>query len=313
MKRTSIIAPFLFSLFIQAQDIHYSQFDKTKSLFNPSLIANQNDDYEVQLQRRSQWYSVTVPFNTFSISFNAKEIYKSFSLGATVLNDVVGDSYFSTDGLSLSIVNLVNTKDNYLAIALQTAYYQRSVNYDNLIFLANEELKNTKFSFFDIGLSISNHRILDRNSSILFGISSYHLNMPNQTLTANEEVFLKPKYIIHSSYYTTVHPRINISPTAYFSFQNQDSEIIFGSGITYKINNDVGINTGIYARIKDSFFMTLGVQKENLEVLVSFDINTSTLVAASNYVGGFEFSIRYGWSIVLDQQEVEKKKCVKYL
>ena len=94
MIRICIIAIFLFSEFIQAQDVHYSQFDKTKSLINPSLIANQNEDYELQVQRRSQWASVTVPFNTFSFAFNAKEVYKTFSVGATILNDVAGDSHF---------------------------------------------------------------------------------------------------------------------------------------------------------------------------------------------------------------------------
>ena len=60
---------------VQAQDIHYSQFDKTKTLLNPSLIANQNEDYEIQIQRRSQWSSVTTPFNTFTLSFNLREVY----------------------------------------------------------------------------------------------------------------------------------------------------------------------------------------------------------------------------------------------
>ncbi|KRO55771.1 MAG: hypothetical protein ABR79_05900 [Cryomorphaceae bacterium BACL11 MAG-121001-bin54] len=68
----------MFSEFIQAQDVHYSQFDKTKSLINPSLIANQNEDYEIQLQRRSQWASVTVPFNTFSFLLMPKRFIKHF-------------------------------------------------------------------------------------------------------------------------------------------------------------------------------------------------------------------------------------------
>jgi len=111
MTRACIIAVFLLSEFITAQDIHYSQFDKTKSIVNPSLIANQKKDYEIQLQRRSQWSSVTVPFNTFSFSFNAKQIYKTFSLGGTILNDVAGDSRFLTNGLSLSLVNSFSTNE----------------------------------------------------------------------------------------------------------------------------------------------------------------------------------------------------------
>ena len=96
MTRASIIILFVLSKFTQAQDVHYSQFDKARALLNPSLIAYQNEDYEIQIQRRSQWYSVTTPFNTFSLSLNAKNVFKRFSIGTTILNDLAGDSYFST-------------------------------------------------------------------------------------------------------------------------------------------------------------------------------------------------------------------------
>ena len=313
MIKICIIVLFLFSEFIQAQDVHYSQFDKTKSLVNPSLIANQNEDYEIQLQRRSQWASVTTPFNTFSLSFNAKQVYKTFSVGATILNDVVGDSRFLTDGLALSLVNSFNTKNNSLAVALQAALYQRSVNYDNLIFLENENLQNTKFSFFDIGLGASNYKILNRNSALLIGISSYHLNKPKQSLISNDKVVLSPKYIFHSTYYTNVSSKIDIFPTFYASSQNQDREFITGSGLTYKLNDKVNLKSGIYSRIKDAFFVTLGMQKRNLEAIISYDINTSTLANASNSMGGVEFSISYSWSIIKEKKEAKQKICPKYL
>lgn len=313
MIRMCIIVLVFFSELIQAQDVHYSQFDKTKSLVNPSLIANQNEEYEIQLQRRTQWSSVTIPFNTFSLSFNAKEIYKTFSLGATILNDVAGDSHFSTDGLALSIVNSVKTKENLFAISLQGALYQRSVNYSNLIFLENEELENTKFSFFDIGLGISNYKILDRNSALLIGISSYHLNKPKQSLVLNDKVVLTPKYILHSTYYTRLTSKIHVSPALYVSLQNQDKEVIIGSGATYKLNEEVDLKSGVYSRIQDAFFVTLGMQKANLEAIISYDINTSTLTNASNFMGGAEFSISYSWSIAKEKKELQQKICPKYL
>ena len=313
MIRICIIALFLFSEFIQAQDVHYSQFDKTKSLINPSLIANQNEDYELQLQRRSQWSSVTVPFNTFSLSFNAKEVYKTFSVGATILNDVAGDSHFSTDGLGISLVNSFSTKENSLAIGLQTALYQRRVDYEDLVFIANENFQNTKFSFFDIGLGISNYKIVDRNSAFLVGISSFHLNKPKQSLVSNDQVVLSPKYVLHSTYFTKLSPKIDISPPFYASSQNQDKEFIIGSGISYKLNDEVNLKSGIYTRIGDAFFVTLGMQKANLEAIISYDINTSSLANASNSMGGFEFSISYGWSIVKETKEVKQKICPKYL
>ena len=62
------------------------------------------------------------------------------------MSDVAGDSRFSTDGLLVSLGNKFKIKENDFSVGLQTSFYQRSVSYDNLIFLENEELQNTKFS-----------------------------------------------------------------------------------------------------------------------------------------------------------------------
>ncbi len=297
----------------QAQDIHYSQFDKTKSLANPSLIAHQDEDYEIQAQRRSQWSRVSVPFNTFSLSFNAKKPVKEFSLGVTILSDVAGDSHFSTDGLAFSMAKTIVTKENIFAIGLQTALYQRSANYDELIFLESEEKQNTKYSFFDIALGISNHKALNRNSSLLVGASSYHLNRPNQSLLSNQRVAVSLKYVFHSTYRTSLSSKVDIAPTMYFSSQNQDREFIIGNGLEYELNEKVKLKSGIYSRIKDSFFVTLGIKKGNVDATISYDINTSTLSNASKHMGGFEFSISYAWSTIKENLVEQQKICPKYL
>lgn len=313
MTRICIIILVFFSEFIHAQDVHYSQFNKTKSLINPSLIAIQNEDYEIQMQRRSQWSSVTTPFNTFSLSFNAKHLYKTFSAGVMVLNDVAGDSHFATEGLALSLIRSFNTKENFLAVALQAAFYQRSVNYDNLIFLEDEGLQSTSFSFFDIGAGLSNYKTLGPNSAVVIGASYYHLNKPKQSLVSNNQVVLNPKYVFHSSYYTGLSSRVEISPSIYSSIQNNDKEVIIGSGIAYKLNNEINLKSGIYNRIKDAVFITLGIQKGAIEATLSYDINTSTLANASNSMGAFEFSISYGWSIPKEKKEIKQRICPKYL
>ena len=311
MTRLFII--FLFSQLTLAQDVHYSQFDKTKSLLNPSLISSLNDDYEIQIQRRSQWSSVSIPFTTFTISFNAKDVYKKTSLAGTILSDKAGDSYFSTNGVSFSVANTFLINDNLLSIGLQSALYQRSVNYDALIFLENENLQNPKFLFFDIGLGLSNYKILNSNSALLLGISYFHINKPRQSLVSNNQVLLKPKYILHSTYYTAISSQINISPTLYSSSQDQAKEFIIGTDFIYKLNDEFNFISGIYSRINDAFFLTIGVQKAKVEAIISYDINTSTLANASNFLGGVEFSISYGWSVFKQSKDIKNRICPIYL
>ena len=313
MKIRVFILFFLSILFSNAQDIHFSQFEKTKTILNPSLIANQNEDYEVQLQRRSQWFSVTKPFNTFSLSFSAKNIFKTFSIGATLLNDVAGDSYFSTDGLSISFVHSLINKNNFYAMSLQTGFYQRSFNQEELIFIQNEFINNTKFNFFDFGIGISNYKKITQKSSITLGVSSQHLNRPNQSLALDEKAILKTKYIFHTTYFRSINSKTDLYPALYFSLQDQQREVLFGSEMIYILNNNFNLISGIFARVNDALFVVLGFEKENLEATISYDINTSSLSVASNYSGAFEVAINYGWSVTKKNKKQKTIICPKYL
>ena len=313
MIRGLIIIVLLYAGFICAQDVHYSQFDRTTSLLNPSLIAHQNNDYEIQLQRRSQWSSVTRPFNTFSTAFNVKDVYNSLSSGITVLHDVAGDSYFLTNGLSISLAKAFNKNQNLFAVGLNAALYQRSINYDDLVFLQNEFFAVTDFSFFDIGIGVSNYKRIGNKSAILFGFSSFHLNRPKQSLGLNEQVFLRPKHIFHSTYHSSFGPKVDISPSVYTSLQNQERELIIGSGITYRLNEKFNLNSGIYSRVNDAIFITLGMQNEKLSAIISYDINVSSLSNASGYMGGTEISVSYSWSVQKEKSKEKTKICPKYL
>lgn len=304
---------FLLSDFIYSQDVHFSQLDKTNSLLNPSLISIQNDDYELQLHRRSQWSSVTTPFNTFAVSFNLKDIFKRFSLGFTILSDIAGDSYFSTDGLCVSVAKSINNRRSVISLGVQASSYQRAVNFNNLIFLENENLQNKKFTFLDISLGLSSYTIINSSSSILFSMSTYHLNNPNQTLLSNAQVFLPQKHIIMTTYSSKLTHDIIIHPTIFTSSQRQNKELILGCGISYILNKDINLKSGFYNRFNDAFFVTLGMQKDNIDVLFSYDVNTSTLSNASNAYGAFEFSVTYGWSIFNEINAPTNIICPRYL
>lgn len=312
IKNLSCILLF-FSQIIFAQDAHFSQFGSAKAITNPSLMHNQLNDYEVHFQRRSQWSSVSNPFNTFLLSFNAKKIYKNTSVGATLLNDEAGDSYFSTDGISLLLSRSLNLLDNTFDIGMQTSIIHRSFNSDNLIFIDYEPIELQKYSFFDLGFGISTNKIINNNSSLLIGLSAYHLNKPRQSFYSNNKVFLLPKYILHATYYERINSKITILPTLYYSTNNSDKEIIIGSGVIYDFQDNMKLNSGFFARINDAIFVTLGIQKDNFKAVVSYDINTSSLVNASNSQGGFEIALTYGWDITKEIIKDNLLFCPKYL
>ena len=89
--------------------------------------------------------------------------------------------------------------------------------------------------------------------------------------------------------------------------------MIIGSGVTYNLNDKLSLKSGFYNRINDAVFFTLGIQNENIQAVISYDINTSSLSNASNSFGGLEFVISYGWNIKKNIINKSLLICPKYL
>ena len=173
----------LFCLFNTAiaQDFNYSQLSKSQALVNPALINRNVNDYEIQIHRRSQWYTVTRPFNTIVFSYTQKQALKNTSLGLNIINDIAGDSRFSTDGLYLALANNIKINEDNLSLGIQGSMFQKSLNYDELFFLEEESFYNNTISFFDMNIGAA-----FMTSNFIASASIYHLNKPNQTFFKHE-------------------------------------------------------------------------------------------------------------------------------
>lgn len=318
MIRFVVILFFFLSYNSLAQDIHFSQFNETKALINPALVGYQDGDYKIQAQRRSQWSSVTIPFNTFSISLEVKKIIKNLSFGVQLLNDIAGDSHFKTNGVTLSLShNLKVSSNNNISFGVLGGSYQRSIDYSTLVFNETENISNTNIDFFDVAIGLVHELELNISSTLISGVSLFHLNKPNQTLIGSNNVQLP----INSKFHTTLiyyfNKKFQIKPTIYYSEQGKSIELIAGSFFNYVLNNStaemVVLRAGIFNRKNDAIITEFGIKIDNFDAMVSYDTNISSLNSASDYKGGFEFSIAYEWSVLESVKSNEIKVCPKYL
>ena len=299
----------LFCLFNTAiaQDFNYSQLSKSQALVNPALINRNVNDYEIQIHRRSQWYTVTRPFNTIVFSYTQKQALNNTSLGLNIINDIAGDSRFSTDGVYLALANNIKINEDNLSLGIQGSMFQKSLNYDELFFLEEESFYNNTISFFDMNIGAA-----FMTSNFIASASIYHLNKPNQTFSSTKQEKLEHKHVIYFSYIEPYNSKLILYPELYYFQQQENRSFVLGTNISYKINN-TDLKLGVYNRYGDAFFVNLGIIKDNLELLLSYDVNTSSLYAASNSVGAFEFSITYGWN---KKKLLDPKKnvvCPKYI
>ena len=311
MRKSIFILLLIFAFNLKAQDIHFSQFTISKIGLNPALVGSQQTDYKTRFQKRTQWKSVANPFSTIAIGFEAKSLMKKTAAGFEFFNDKAGDAHFTTSKFNAAISRTFTLdKQQQISAGLLLGFAQRKVDFSALIFEQVEQLKNPSFSFFDIGIGTNYSRMLNDSFSFLAGFSAYHINRPQQSLI-EEDVRLEEKYnsYLISSY--RINNRLVLYPSLLYSRQGKSAELLFGSGINYMLNNNTTLNSQLFYRWDDAIIPAFGINYNSITAIVSYDINHSDLTAASNYKGGFEFSLTYVWN---KKKQIEKTKyCPKYL
>ena len=310
----------LFFLFVVkiifSQDIHFSQYSVDRLYFNPSNVGDiQENTNRFSMQRKSQWNSVSVPFSSFSTSFERKNIYKDFNLGISFVNDKSGSSKLTLNQLNIALSTNFNIlKVNSFSIGLLAGFGQKSIDYSDLIFEENEDFITNNFLFPDFGVGINYqtnpHQILSYN----FGVSSYHINSPNNSFNEDDlsKLPMKNNFNFGINYRFSEKTRI-ISEIIYTN-QSIQKEILVGLRPIIKLD-EMYLFPLIYYRINDAAIIGFGMEKNNIQANISYDINTSDLTTASNYRSGFEFSVIYLWKKKKKEKKIEYKeeKCPKYL
>ena len=310
----------LFFLFVVkiifSQDIHFSQYSVDRLYFNPSNVGDiEENDNRFSIQRKSQWKSVSVPFSSFSTSFERKNIYKDFNLGISFVNDKSGSSKLTLNQLNIALSTNFNIlKVNSFSLGLLAGFGQKSIDYSDLIFEENENFITNNFLFPDLGFGINYqtnpHQILSYN----FGISSYHINSPNNSFNEDDlsKLPMKNNFNFGINYRFSEKTRI-ISEIIYTN-QSIQKEILVGLRPIIKLD-EMYLFPLIYYRINDAAIIGFGMEKNNIQANISYDINTSDLTTASNYRSGFEFSVIYIWKNKKKEKKIEEteEKCPKYL
>ena len=316
MRNIAFILVLFISVNAWAQDVHFSQFKASSFLLNPALVGAQNNDYKATLQRKSQWASVSVPFNTLSFSLERKDILPSHNIGVQFLNDIAGDSRFKTTGINLGYAKKVSvTADNLFSFGAGLGIFQRSILFDDLVFNDPENLSNLNFIFPDVAIGIANFYTLNKQAILESGIAFYHINKPKQSLTDNDAIRLQQKMNIHTALTYAYTDNLSIQPKLVFSNQDTDNEFLLGCYMNYLLEGeqDILLKSGIADRLNDAVILYFGAEIEGFSCVLSYDVNTSSLTNASNNKGGFEFALVYQWKSKKKKKIVEQEICPKYL
>ena len=297
-----------------AQDIHFSQYFNSPQNLNPALTSFSQYKYRLSLNNRTQWATVSVPYKTYSGSFEMRLAEKTkkrsfFGIGILFNKDEAGDSKFGTNksALSLSWAKSINRKgNNIISIALQGAFYQRSIDFTNLNFNDSWNISNpfnklptsesfsySQISFFDISSGVLWHYSPSKKFKINSSFAIWHINEPNQSFSTSYISKLKMKYSGFTEAQILISENIYLLPSFYISKQFSHIETIEGIKIYNKFSYKYSFYYGFYYRNKDALILYSALENKNLLIGVSYDINLSKLSTASKYMGGLEISLQY--------------------
>ena len=311
----------LMSVFIagllNAQDIHFSQFNFSPLNQNPANTNLFDGDYRFVGNYKNQWPTVPVKYNTVSLSaemnFITLKNNDRFGGGILLYWDQEGDSRFTSlnADLSLSYIKaLGKDSHHFISLGLQLGLINRSFDYNQLNFdnqwngdvfnpavPINESFAQTHVTAFDLGTGIAYKYIKDDRTNFTVGLGVMHLNSPKMSFYNDNSSDLKPRLTVHTRAQIKVSKKIDIVPEVMYQRQQTKQEVDLGGHIKYHLDvktaHAVALNLGAYGRTGDAGWLLAGVDYDNWQVNMSYDINFSNLTAASRYNGGIELSVIY--------------------
>ncbi len=299
------------------QDIHFSQFSFSPLNQNPANTNLFDGDFRFAGNYRNQWPSVPVRYNTFSVSaemnFLTLKNNDRFGGGLVFFFDRAGDSRFTSLNTALSVSYIKSLDKNFhhaLSGGIQFGIVNRNINYSKLNFdnqwngdvfnpsiPIDETFARTRFNFFDLGVGVAYKWTKAERTNVTVGFGAAHLTVPSQTFYNDNSVKLNPRFTVHTRGQVKAAKQWDVVPELMFQMQDSKYEVDYGAHAKYypalKIPHTIALNIGAYGRSADAGWLFAGMDFDNLQVNLSYDINFSKLSAASRYNGGFEVSVIY--------------------
>jgi type IX secretion system PorP/SprF family membrane protein len=290
-------------------------YDMSPLNLNPALSGHFDGNYRFNGNHRLQWRSVTVPYSTFALSSDVRHIKgsKKFSAGLQINQDRAGDSRFNTfqcnvTGVYHHFFNIYS-KHSFSA-AVQSGFTNRNLQYDDLRF-------DVQYDGFQYNSNLGNQEVFSResrnylnlNSGIHYvyrvaerqqlevGVGLFNLTRPRQSFFNDDAILLDVRANTHVTYRWQINDKWIVLPMIFTYFQGEYKSLNVGGIGEYVLLDFAGsyraIWGGLFYRNKDAAFISGGVRYDQWKFGLSYDVNVSTLVPASNHRGSIELAVQY--------------------
>ncbi len=303
----------------RAQDPHFSQFFASPLTLNPAFTGKFNGQLRFAANHRDQWPSIPKAYVTtsasldFSILKNKLPENDVLGIGFSGLSDQSANNALKLNYGSVSLsYHKAFDEDGYntLGAGFQATYTSMMLDINKLKFedqltqngftgVTSEVLTNgSKQNYFDMNAGLLFSGSSDGYNNYYIGVSMYHINRP---MIGFIDQFwqLSSRFTVHGGGTFPINDRMAINASAIQQFQNNASETVLGAALSSSLNgnidqdNPTSVYFGTWYRYKDAVIPYIGLEFGGLRLGASYDINLSSLKAATQSRGGSEFSLIY--------------------
>lgn len=317
---------------IKAQDPFVTQKFNNPTFTNPALTGNGEKLNRLSFFYRDQWRSVPVKYVSTFFNYDRKLLEKKNNLlggGIQFIYDKAGTGSLSTFNptVSFSYTRYFNEKKQGLSAGFNIGYNIRTVKLDELQFdnqfngvgfdpsLGNGENLGSSSKFLNLGLGVNFMTKIGNLSKLDFGFALYNPHTPSNSFELGDAVNTSERPIQYDSYVTTelfVNDKWSLTPSFFFQAQEKAKEFhssLFASYYTRNPKTPIKLSFGGGYRNDDAAFAYTGLKVKDVQVGISYDINTSSFQDATNKRGGFEMSLVYEFErkkkTIIDTPEIE--------
>jgi type IX secretion system PorP/SprF family membrane protein len=302
---------------VQAQDPHFSQFFASPLTLNPAFTGKFDGSWRLAANHRDQWPSIPKAYVTTSASFDFPILQDRipendvFGIGISGVSDASANSQLKLNygSLSLSYHKALDENGyNTIGAGFQGTYSSMNLDVSKLTF--EDMLTQNGFTgtTSDILINGNNQSYFDFNAGVLYsgstngennfylGASMYHINRPKVSFK-DKNWFLGGRVTVHGGGTFFLSDVVSVSTSIIHQIQSKASETTLGGAFGLNANNDNANPTNVYIgswmRINDALIPYIGLEFGGIRIGASYDVNISSLKAATANRGGSEISIIY--------------------
>ena len=310
---------------VNGQDQHFSQYYNAPLYLNPAMTGVEGDIY-FGVNYRSQWARLEAPYESGQFAIihplmvRGSQFKHVGGIGLSAFSESAGENgSLRSFGAQLSVAyNLMLNQDasQMIAFGLQGGVTQKSVDFGGLTWGSQY---NSFIGFdanitpsLDLGMEKVTYPVINVGAMWMFdpgpkslssdfsafaGFAVSNFNRPNESVLGDShESRLPILYKFHGGVNIGLSQLLSLSPNILYLRQHQNDQLNIGAYLAYRnprITRQFKFQVGAWYRFKDAMIVSAGVLTQNLSLGISYDVNQSTLRAATGGKGSVEVSVGY--------------------